>query len=422
MIGGGNVAVDVALSARRLGAERVTIVALEAACDLPAFAHELDRARDEGVEIVDSCGVVDVVTDDARRLAGLRLAACTCVFDEAGRFAPVLDASQLTTIAADQVVLAIGQTVELGPLARGTGPLDPGLTVERGRLAADPETGATGLPGVYAGGDAVSGPASVIAAIAAGRRAVAAIDAHLGVTAAEPESAQRATSAAGHQTAAGRALQHFSTDCLHGSARHMPEEVGRTTRAFGHEDAPSGLTADQAGAEGQRCFNCGCVAATPSDLGPALVALDAVVATTAREIAAEDFFAARVSSSSVLAPGELVTGVHVPSPAPGSHAAYEKFRLRKAIDFPILGVACAVSVVEGVVTGARVVLGAAAPIPVRAAAAEEYLRGRVLDSSTARQAGRLAVTSCLPLEANGYKVAIAAELVRRALVRAAGKL
>ena len=143
--------------------------------------------------------------------------------------------------------------------------------------------------------------------------------------------------------------------------------------------------------------------------------------TTARELAAGDFFAAGVGSSSVLAPGELVTGLRVPSPARGSRAAYEKFRLRRAIDFPILSVACTARVVDGVVTAVRVVLGAASPMPLRATAAEEYLEGRVLDPTTARQAGRLAVASCLPLDANKYKVSIAAELVRRALARVAGE-
>ena len=269
----------------------------------------------------------------------------------------------------------------------------------------------------------------MIAAIAAGRRAVAAIDAHLEAlprpAAAEPADAPGAAGAtgpAGAQRAAdttGGTLQRFSPECLQLSERTLVHEVDLAPRTLSDEDAPTGLSPAQATAEARRCFDCGCVAATPSDLAPALVALDAVVVTTERQVPAGDFFAARVGTSTVLAPGELVTEVRVPAPPPGSRATYEKFRLRQAIDFPLVSVACALQLTDGVVSQARVVLGAAAPMPVRSSAAEVYLEGKMLDPATAREAGRLSVAACLPLGPNTYKVTVAAELVRRALLRLA---
>ena len=406
VVGGGNVAVDVAVVARRLGAERVTIVALEAACDLPAFAHEVDRACEEGIEVVDSCGVTQVLTDDQGRRVGLRLAACTCVFDDAGRFAPVLDESQLSTIEADQVVLAIGQTVELGMLIDEAGtaesPAGMRLALERGRLVAVPATGATAVPGVFAGGDAVSGPASVIGAIAAGRRAAEAIDAYLGILSGVTEPA-------------GATLQRFAPDCLQPSPRAVPDEIAVAERRNFIEDAPVGLTSTEATTEAGRCFACGCVASTPSDLAPALVALDGVVVTTCRSIPAAEFFAAPANSSTVLAQGELVTEVRVPPAGEGTRFAYRKFRLRGAIDFPVLGLACVLDLDDGVIRKARVVFGAAAPWPVRVELAEAFLQGKALTAETILEAGRIAVADCLPLAANRYKVQIASGLVAKAL-------
>jgi CO/xanthine dehydrogenase FAD-binding subunit len=96
--------------------------------------------------------------------------------------------------------------------------------------------------------------------------------------------------------------------------------------------------------------------------------------------------------------------------------SYVKFRARQAIDFPVLAVACSLRLVDGVVHDPRVVFGATAPVPLRADEAEAFLEGRVLDATTARAAAQLAVRSCLPLGPNDYKVKVAAELVRRALI------
>ena len=111
----------------------------------------------------------------------------------------------------------------------------------------------------------------------------------------------------------------------------------------------------------------------------------------------------------------------MPRPAPGTRQCYLKFRTRHAIDFPIAGVAVAVTVSGGVVRSARLALGAVAPIPLRATGAEEYLVGRRLDAATVGEAAALAVADAAPLGENRYKVAILQTLVQRALEAVAGR-
>ena len=150
VIGGGSVALDVAISALRLGAAEVTVACLERREEMPAFPEDIEQALRDQVQILPSWGPHRVLV---RRggLAGMELARCAAVFDDAGRFAPVLERGGRITVAADQVVLAIGQGPDLG-YARGVPVTGRGLT------AIDAETGATGMPGVFAGGDATGGP------------------------------------------------------------------------------------------------------------------------------------------------------------------------------------------------------------------------------------------------------------------------
>ncbi|MBM3148348.1 MAG: FAD-dependent oxidoreductase, partial [Actinobacteria bacterium] len=173
VVGGGSVAFDVAVTARRLGARQVTVACLESCDEMPALLEEVEEAQAEGIELLPSCGPARLLRED-RRLTGIELVRCTSVFDEQCCFAPSFDESERVVVEADEVILAVGQRVEADTLAR------TGLELDGVRLAADGETGRTSAAGVYAGGDVVSGPATVIAAIAAGRRAAAALDEELG--------------------------------------------------------------------------------------------------------------------------------------------------------------------------------------------------------------------------------------------------
>lgn len=181
VIGGGNVAVDGALTAIRLGAAEVHMVCLEKPDEMPAHPPELRRAILEGVKVHNSWGPSKVLRGDGEVL-GVDFVRCTSVFDGKGRFNPVLDETETRTIEGDCVILAIGQA--LAPQFSGSPLLDQAML-----LASDPATCATKVEGLYAGGEASRGPLSIIGAVQEGRKAASSIDAYLGgdgVLAADP--------------------------------------------------------------------------------------------------------------------------------------------------------------------------------------------------------------------------------------------
>jgi NADPH-dependent glutamate synthase beta subunit-like oxidoreductase/NAD-dependent dihydropyrimidine dehydrogenase PreA subunit len=179
VVGGGNVAVDVALTALRLGANKVSLACLESREDMPANPWEIDQALEEGVAMLPSWGPRRIIGRDGR-VSAIELVRCTSVFDEQGNFCPCFDDTQ-QFVEADQVILAIGQASETAFCRDFCFLEDQGsLPVERGLIAIDPHTQQTQVRGVFAGGDAANGPATVIQAIAAGRRAAGAIDRYLG--------------------------------------------------------------------------------------------------------------------------------------------------------------------------------------------------------------------------------------------------
>jgi NADPH-dependent glutamate synthase beta subunit-like oxidoreductase len=179
VIGGGNVAVDVALTVKRLGARKVTLACLESEEEMPANPWEIEQAREEGVQMMYSWGPDKIIADNGK-VSGLELVRCTSVFDDQGNFCPYFDDSK-TTVAADQVILAIGQASETA-FCKDFCFLDDqqSLPVARGLITINKETQQTDMQGVFAGGDAANGPATVIEAIAAGRRAAVSIDQYLG--------------------------------------------------------------------------------------------------------------------------------------------------------------------------------------------------------------------------------------------------
>ncbi|MBR5523823.1 MAG: NADPH-dependent glutamate synthase [Clostridia bacterium] len=175
VVGGGNVAMDAARSAMRLGAEEVTIVYRRSAEELPARAEEVEHAREEGVAFRLLTNPVAILSDDAGAVCGIR-----CVEmelgepDASGRRRPIEKADSAFEIAADCVIMAIGTAPN--PLIKSTtADLE---TQWWGGIVAD-ENGATSRPGVFAGGDAVTGAATVILAMGAGKKAAAAMDKYM---------------------------------------------------------------------------------------------------------------------------------------------------------------------------------------------------------------------------------------------------
>ena len=244
VIGGGNVAVDVALTALRSGATSVDLVCLESAEAMPAFEEEVAQALAEGVGIHDGWGPRRIVGTGGKatggRATGVELIACSSVYDRRGRFAPSYDECETRTIKADTVILAIGQAVDVDSLPRGL------KTTNGGTVQVDPLTLETSLPGVFAGGDAVSGPASVVQAVGAGKRAAVSIHRYL----------------KGEDLRAGRYLAPRRVTKAPGEgmetiARNPVPMRPVSERAGDFKEIKLGFDEDTAGQEAERCMTCG---------------------------------------------------------------------------------------------------------------------------------------------------------------------
>lgn len=155
--------VDAAISAKRLGASSVSMVSLESEAELPAYPHNIADARDEGIDFQCGWGPVRVEGTDA--VSGLAVKACLSVKDASGAFRRPLMRRQTRTIPADAVIFAIGQAADLDPFAEDVA-ITPRRTIETAAFTFE-----TSRPDVFAAGDAASGPASAIQAIAGGREA-----------------------------------------------------------------------------------------------------------------------------------------------------------------------------------------------------------------------------------------------------------
>jgi heterodisulfide reductase subunit A2 len=170
VVGGGNVAIDVALTAKRKGAEKVTLVCLEKREEMPAWEHEIEEALEGDIEIVNSFGPKQFFIDKGNRVSGLEFKTCTAVFDENNRFNPQYDDAACTPLFGDTVIVAIGQSTDLTHIR------EQGVAISGpGGLAADPLTLQTPIDWVFAGGDAFYGPKSVVDAVACGKEAAESI-------------------------------------------------------------------------------------------------------------------------------------------------------------------------------------------------------------------------------------------------------
>ncbi len=160
-----------------------------------------------------------------------------------------------------------------------------------------------------------------------------------------------------------------------------------------------------------------CHAVCPSDMAPALIALEAnmkVVSPSGdRTISLEEFYTAM---GNILKPDEIITEVQVPTPRRNTKQRYLKFRLRKAIDFAISSAAAAITMEAGVVANARIVLGGVAPTPYRAIAAEKILTGNMITENIGELSAEASVDTALPLSMNAYKVPITKSLVQTVIL------
>ncbi len=164
VIGGGNVAIDVARTAVRINDESVELYCLENAEEMPALQEERDEAVAEGITINNSWGPTRILQESGR-VVGVEFKKCLSVFDENKKFSPKFDESTVKVVPADNVLISIGQTIEWGDLLEGT----KAVVNPNGTVQIDPETLQTGEPDIFAGGDVTTGPYFAIDAIALGK-------------------------------------------------------------------------------------------------------------------------------------------------------------------------------------------------------------------------------------------------------------
>ena len=174
VIGGGNVAIDVARTALRVGAEDVQLFCLEPRDEMLAWEKEVREAIDEGIVINPSWGPRQIIHKDGR-VAGIEFVKCISVFDEEGRFNPIFDDEFTQAVETHNIIISIGQAPDMSFLTKD-GQLERALW---GALVVDENTLSTNIPGIFAGGDFTTGPTYVIRAIASGRRAAIAIERYL---------------------------------------------------------------------------------------------------------------------------------------------------------------------------------------------------------------------------------------------------
>jgi len=313
--------------------------------------------------------------------------------DVSGRPKPIRIAGSEFTATFDAVIKAIGEEP------------DTSLLPARFRQKALKTTALAHQlsKNLFAGGDFMSGPSTVVQAVAAGREAARLIELSLKVG--KPSVKE------------SRKEREFISPSLVAASRvRIPElSVSERVRSIDIEDRLS-LSLSEIETEASRCFNCGCLAVSPSDMGIALIALDAKIVTTKRTVDAQAFFTSSATGSTILDTDELVTEIQIPKPLDGARQNYLKFTLRNPIDFAIVSVASVITVKRGACVDARIVLGAVAPAPVRAIKAEEAIKGKSINQNVAAEAAEQALAGAMPLSMNEYKVEIAKVLIKRAIL------
>jgi len=256
IIGGGNTAMDAARSALRQGSERVTVVYRRTRVEMPAMEHEIRDAEAEGVRFQYLTAPVEVLggngTVRALRCVRMELGEP----DASGRRRPVSMPASEHELSFDTVIAAIGQRPQLDFLDRGNGLGELNVT-RRGTLEVNSETFETNIPGVFAGGDVVFGPATVIAAMGAGKRVAEAIDKYLQKHPLREFDSHMVPS----QIRRGEDFRPHSYSRPYteiGRAPRIPmPKLDPELRVHGWEEVEQGLTDERAVAEARRCLHCG---------------------------------------------------------------------------------------------------------------------------------------------------------------------
>ena len=244
VIGGGNVAIDVARTAVRQGASEVALYCLESADEMPAALEEQIDAKEEGVAINNGWGPKEILVKDGK-VSGIVLKKCTAVFDKDHRFNPQYDENDTITVEADTLLLSIGQSIAWGDLLKGE---DVELN-RNGTVKADAKTYITSKGDIFVGGDVYTGPKFCIDAIAAGKEGAVSLN--------------RAVRK-GHSLVIGRDNRDFKAIDKDNALIELgydktPRQVPQKVLKERPDDTPDylALTQEQVAKETARCLSCG---------------------------------------------------------------------------------------------------------------------------------------------------------------------
>lgn len=251
VIGGGNVAVDVARTALRTGSSDVSMFCLESRDIMPAADDEVAEAEEEGIVVNNSWGPKEILTENGK-VTAVVFKKCISVLDENKRFSPKYDEEELLTVPCDQVLLSIGQSIKWGALLEGT-------KVEfnpNGTLKADPVTYQTAEPDIFTGGDNYTGPRFAIDAIAAGKEGCVSIHRFV-------HEGQSLTLGRNRRQFIELDKDNIKVETFDNAKRQVPgHKAGDAKHTF--RDLRSTFTEEQVQKEANRCLGCGATVVDPN--------------------------------------------------------------------------------------------------------------------------------------------------------------
>ena len=244
VIGGGNVAIDVARTAVRAGASKVTMLCLENEKEMPAAKDEVAEAKEEGIEVKNGWGPKEVLSENGH-VTAVVFKRCTSVFDSEHRFSPKYDENDTITIPCENLLLSIGQSVQWGDLLKGTK-----VELNRnGTAKADALTRQTAEPDIFVGGDVFTGAKFAIDAIAGGREGYVSINRFV-------HKGNRLDLARDRREFIELDKDNIKVESFDNAQRQIPgKKAGVAKDTF--DDLRLTLTEEQVKTEAARCLGCG---------------------------------------------------------------------------------------------------------------------------------------------------------------------
>ncbi len=244
VVGGGNVAIDVARTAVRAGASKVTLLCLEQEEEMPAAKEEVEEAKEEGIIVKNGWGPKEILVENGK-VTGVVFKQCVSVKDETGRFAPKYDEDATITIPCENVLQSIGQSIQWGDLLKGTNV----KFRANGGVLADAVTLQTDEPDIFVGGDVFTGPRFAIDAIAGGREAAVSMNRFV-------HPGNRLDLARDPRDFVEFNKEDIQKESFDTAPRQVPgKKLGVATETFA--DLRETFTEEQVQEEAKRCLGCG---------------------------------------------------------------------------------------------------------------------------------------------------------------------